>query len=110
MQAGSGDGGVEAGGGGGASEGPSGSSTPPLPRAPEMEDTVCAPYLPATGSDKVGSEGGEMDAYGENGEPRDRCGTFGCTLPDKHPGLHCIPELGKRVRRPPPAPRRRRRR
>ena len=31
----------------------------------------------------------------------DRCGTFGCVLPDKHPGLHRTPELSqKRKRRP----------
>ena len=23
------------------------------------------------------------------------CGTFGCTLPDKHPGLHNVPDLGR---------------
>ena len=27
-----------------------------------------------------------------------RCGTFGCTLPDKHQGLHRMPDLGKRKR------------
>jgi len=26
----------------------------------------------------------------------DVCGTYGCTLPDKHRGLHCIPPLSKR--------------
>ena len=24
------------------------------------------------------------------------CGTYGCTLPDKHRGLHCLPHIGKR--------------
>ena len=27
------------------------------------------------------------------------CGTFGCTLPDKHSGLHSIPDLGRRERK-----------
>ena len=32
------------------------------------------------------------------------CGTFGCTLPDKHPGLHNVPDLGARKRRKPLQP------
>ena len=38
----------------------------------------------------------------DSDEDRDECGTFGCTLPDKHAGLHQIPMLvrGARERRP----------
>mgnify|MGYP000874477695 FL=1 len=38
----------------------------------------------------------------DSDEDRDECGTFGCTLPDKHAGLHQIPTLvrGARERRP----------
>ena len=37
------------------------------------------------------------------------CGTFGCTLPDKHSGLHFVPDFGARKRKrpsdePPEAP------
>ena len=79
---------------------------------------VCPPFPPACiASERPPLErrtcevdatsGAEEDSSGSSAESDswDRCGTFGCTLRDKHPGLHCIPELGKRVRRPPPAPR-----
>ena len=38
----------------------------------------------------------------DSDEDTDECGTFGCTLPDKHAGLHRIPTLvrGARERRP----------
>ena len=29
------------------------------------------------------------------------CGTFGCTLPDKHSGLHFVPDFGARKRKRP---------
>jgi len=29
------------------------------------------------------------------------CGTFGCTLPDKHTGLHVVPDFGARKRKRP---------
>ena len=29
------------------------------------------------------------------------CGTFGCTLPDKHSGLHVVPDFGARKRKRP---------
>ena len=29
------------------------------------------------------------------------CGTFGCTLPDKHSGLHFVPNFGARKRKRP---------
>ena len=43
----------------------------------------------------LGSDPTAMDE-----RPSPRCGTFGCTLPDKHAGLHCFTTLGKRERRP----------
>lgn len=47
-------------------------------------------------------ERGSRPLFSALGQLFDRCGTFGCTLPDKHPGLHKIPEMGKRSRRADP--------
>ena len=61
---------------------------------PSQDDDVACP--PCDDADD-GEEGEE----GEEGEFENLCGTFGCTLPDKHGGLHRIPEqLGKRQRQP----------
>ena len=51
------------------------------------------------GGDEAAAASGAAEAAAAGGF--DMCGTFGCTLPDKHSGLHNIPEdHGKRARRP----------
>ena len=45
-------------------------------------------------------DGDDDDDDDDDDKSGNLCGTFGCTLPDKHAGLHRIPDHGARERRP----------
>ncbi|KAL1499613.1 hypothetical protein AB1Y20_011812 [Prymnesium parvum] len=69
--------------------------------ATTLFDSTLAGQCVQLDASQAASMVGRLEALYLQGQPSFRpCGTFGCTLPDKHPGLHDLPEMGKRVRRP----------
>ena len=95
-----------AGGGGGSGALPS-SSNLTSSHASAGAGDADAKLLVGVGDDA--EDGDEEDGDEEEDDDEDDsdssesvalCGTFGCTLPDKHKGLHVIPELAKRQRNP----------